>query len=137
MAKPIIREIVDPRVEDELWNWSRWCWQGEWPHPLPPTSCGSGERNFPSGIDRESDEPPPRPPILVHRDRALKIHGIYKRLHLVEQRVMQFEYPRRHELGDLTRPQRYAKAADKIGIPVALYRDILAKVKSRVREAMV
>lgn len=120
-------------VQDEIWNWSRWCWLGDLPHPMPMTTCASGERAFPSGIDRDDEEeaPPPRP-VPVNHDRARRVDGIYRSLPLAEQRVIQAEYPRRNEYGDKRMHERHAEASRKIGIGVAYYRVALGSFKQAV-----
>ena len=37
---------VPAAIHHELCNWSAWCWQGAWPHPLPDTTCGSAEGDY-------------------------------------------------------------------------------------------
>lgn len=117
-------------VVQELWNWSRWCWTGEWPHPMPPQACGSVERAYPSGQDREGDEPPRPIPVCVETARRVQI--LYDFLPLAEQRIMQEEFPRRHEYGDMKPHERQDAAARKIGISLAYYKVSLNHIKSLV-----
>ncbi|SSW66620.1 hypothetical protein AVE30378_02159 [Achromobacter veterisilvae] len=123
-------------VEDELWNWSRWCWLGDWPHPNPNVRCASAERNYvaPTEEDEvdEDDEPRPTP---VHHDNARRVQAVYERLVLVEQRVVQAEYPRRHEYAGLTASQRITQACDYLGISSIYYRIALGNMKEQVRRA--
>ncbi len=121
-------------VEDELHNWSRWCWLGDWPHPLPPSRCASGERDYPSGQDREGDEPPPAVIPVMH-ERARAVNALYEALPLVERRIIQAEYPRRHEYGDMRMHERHAKAARKLDISLAYYRIALNSFKQSVWRA--
>lgn len=123
-------------VEDELWNWSRWCWLGDWPHPNPNVRCASAERNYvaPSEEDEADEDDEPRP-IPVHHDNARRVQAVYERLVLVEQRVVQAEYPRRHEYAGLTASQRIAQACDYLGISSIYYRIALGNMKEQVRRA--
>ncbi|HUH36691.1 MAG TPA: hypothetical protein VL027_01975, partial [Spongiibacteraceae bacterium] len=98
-------------VEDEIWNWSRSQWDGPGVGP-EGVALGSAERHCPSGIDREADEQPPRIP--VNWDRARAVHRLYEALPLVEQRIIQAEYTRRWEYGDMRRHERHTAAARKI-----------------------
>ncbi|MCY1195569.1 hypothetical protein D9M72_68960 [compost metagenome] len=123
-------------VEDELWNWSRWCWLGDWPHPNPNVRCASAERNYvaPSEEDEADEDDEPRP-IPVQHDNARRVQAVYERLVLVEQRVVQAEYPRRHEYAGLTASQRITQACDYLGISSIYYRIALGNMKEQVRRA--
>lgn len=115
-------------VNDELHNWSRFCWMGEWPHPKPLMDCASAERAYRSP-DWEGD---PSPYIPVNVDRARRVQAIHDSLPLPEQRVMQAEFPRRHEYGDMRQHQRITSASLKIGITEAYYRIALCNIKQEV-----
>lgn len=123
-------------VEDELWNWSRWCWLGDLPHPNPDVRCASAERNYvaPSEENGADEDDEPRP-IPVHHDNARRVQAVYERLVLVEQRVVQAEYPRRHEYAGLTASQRITQACDYLGISSIYYRIALGNMKEQVRRA--
>lgn len=123
-------------VEDELWNWSRWCWLGEWPHPNPNVKCASAERNYlaPNEEDEEQEEDEPRP-IPVNHDHARRVQAAYESLVLVEQRVVQAEYPRRHEYADMTVSQRVANACRLLDISPIYYKIALGNMKEQVRRA--
>ena len=70
------RNMGYPRwVEDELWNWSRWCWLGDWPQPDPNVKCISAERAYraqPAGRRAGADP--------VHMDHARKVQKLYDSL---------------------------------------------------------
>ena len=121
-------------VEDELWNWSRWCWLGAWPHPNPNVRCASAERNYlaplEEGEEGEEDEPPPIP---VNQDHARRVQAAYDSLLLVEQRVVQAEYPRRHEYSDRSAGERMSAACRLIGITPVYYKIALGTMKEKVR----
>lgn len=120
-------------VQDEIWNWSRWCWLGDLPHPMPMTTCASGERAFPSGMDRdEEEEAPPQRPVPVNHDRARRVEQIYQALPLIERRAIQAEYPRRNEYGEATKTERHTKAARNLAISVASFRDVIDRFKQKV-----
>lgn len=126
------RNMAYPRwVEDELWNWSRWCWLGDWPQPDPNVKCISAERAYraPAGPD---DEPAPIP---VHMDHARKVQKLYDSLAHVEQRVLQAEYPRRHEYAGLTAGERITRACDRLDISPVYYKIALGHMKDQVRRA--
>lgn len=120
-------------VEDELHNWVRSQWDGPGVGP-PLVSLGSAEKHCPSGIDRESDDEPPR--VQVNWDRARAVHRLYEALPLVEQRIVQAEYTRRWEYGDLLAHQRRAAAARAIGVGPAYYRVALGMFKREVWEEL-
>jgi len=119
-------------VEDELWNWSRWCWLGDWPGPgksqdVDPAVCVYP----PSEGDFDESEPAPIPVCI---DNARRVNRLYEALPLVEQRVIQAEYPRRREYGDMMMHERHGAAARKIGIPLAYYQVALGLFKQQVVE---
>ena len=106
----------------ELCNWSCWCWTGAWPHPLP------------FGVDPaqlREDEPTGTPP---QADRARRVDAIYQALPLVEQRVIQAEYPRRHEYAAGSRKDLMRIASAAIGIGEAYYALTVDRVKAQVGE---
>lgn len=126
-------------VEHELHNWARWQWDGELPHPLPHSGCASAERRYlPPGRGDDDAEPVRAAPICI--ERAERVHAIYRRLPLVEQRVMQAEYTRRHEYdeydyrGEWLRNSRAMRAPKGLGITREVYRIVLDRIKRQVME---
>lgn len=126
-------------VEMEMWNWSRYCWDGAWPHPLPSTVCVSIEHRYrPQGLG--VDPEPPRK-IPINQERALVVESVYKKLPLAEQRVLQAEYPRRHEYDEynyrfeLIRNVRAKVAPRKIGITPFYYQLALERALNLVMRA--
>ena len=86
---------VPDRIHKELLNWSRWCWLGPWPHPLPPTSCASAERAYrapPECNDEVAGTPPP-PPIQPNERNALRVQAVWDGLHDKPRLVLKAEYP--------------------------------------------
>ncbi|TAL90923.1 MAG: hypothetical protein EPN62_00885 [Candidimonas sp.] len=126
-------------VEMEMWNWSRWCWDGPWPHPLPSTVCASMEHRY-VPVHLGTDEPPARKTPINH-ERALVVESVYKKLPLAEQRVLQAEYPRRHEYDEynyrfeLIRNVRAKVAPRKIGITPFYYQLALERALNLVMRA--
>lgn len=103
----------------ELLNWSRWCWQGDWPHPLPPRSCASIERNYRrTAEDATADEARPIPPF---EPAARRVDIAWRRLPHLERRVIRLEYPQRH----LYESRR--EAAIALGLSVRQYREALQR----------
>lgn len=119
-------------VEMELRNWGRWCWEGEWPGPGRPDDGAPEACAYPPELGMDDDPPPPIP---VCYDRALKVNQLYEALPLVEQRVIQAEYTRRREYGDMRMHERHAAASRKLEISVAYYRIALNRFKHQVKEA--
>lgn len=119
-----------------MWNWSRWCWLGAWPHPLPTQVCASAERHYqPPASDDD------KPATRVNTERALVVDGVYKSLPLVEQRILQSEYPRRYEFdefdyrGNLLRNVRETAVPKRLGIKKLYYRLALNNALRLVMEA--
>ena len=119
-------------IEDELHNWSRWCWLGDWPGPGKPDDDEPMACEYPPGPGMD-DEPPP--PIPVCYDHALIVNRLYEALPLVEQRIIQAEYTRRREYGDMRMHERHAAASRKLEISVAYYRVALGLFKQAVGRA--
>lgn len=106
-------------VEAEIWNWCRHQWQG----PMPGNLVWYGP---------EDDRPEPPPVLVAHAER---VHKVYEALPLVEQRVVQAEYTRRKEYGDMAAHERVAAASRKLDIPQAYYRIALGSFKKAVMRA--
>ncbi|TAL89271.1 MAG: hypothetical protein EPN62_08710 [Candidimonas sp.] len=127
-------------VETEMWNWSRYCWDGAWPHPLPTMSCASIERNYrpPPAIDSQEER---RPKQIVNYPHALIVEGVYNSLPLVEQQIVQFEYPRRYEFdefnyrGELIRNVRLRNGCRRLGIKQVYYQVALGNALSLIAKA--
>ena len=85
-----------------------------------------------SRAGRPDDEPAPIP---VHMDHARKVQKLYDSLAHVEQRVLQAEYPRRHEYAGLTAGERITRACDRLDISPVYYKIALGHMKDQVRRA--
>jgi len=79
----------------------------------------------------EESEPDPVP---INYERAQQVHALYESLPLVEQRVIQAEYTRRAEYGDLPVHLRQASACRKLGIILPYYKIALGNFKQMVME---
>ena len=112
----------------ELLNWSRWCWQGAWPHPLPPSQCGSVEHDYIRfRVDACDDEPRPIP---ANASRALVVDRVWHGLANVPKQVLRAEYPQYHsssraEFGRVG-------AARRMGLMLRDYEAALAVAVGRV-----
>ncbi|MBV6304922.1 hypothetical protein KVP10_08480 [Candidimonas humi] len=125
-------------VYHRMWNWSAWCWDGAWPHPLPVISCGSAERRYRPPVSRDDEERLPKR--AIHVEHALMVDRIYQELPRVEQRIVQFEYPRRYEFdefnfrGELIRNVRLQKGCRMLGIKQVYYQVALGSVLAQVQQ---
>jgi len=91
------------------------------------------ERNYIAPAeDEDSVDDEPRP-IPVNQDHARRVQVAYEALVLVEQRVVQAEYPRRHEYGGLTASERMIAACGRLDISPIYYKIALGTMKERVR----
>jgi hypothetical protein len=146
------RAATPVRIRDtahyELMNWSRACWSGEYPGPKNPTCCRSLENLYQAPhyvpedgeeFQRSEDEAcanlpdPDRTPINFTRART--VQDLYEAWPLIEQRVIQQEYTRRHEYGDMRPHERAAAACRKLGIAEAYYKIALGAAREQVRRA--
>lgn len=80
-------------VHDELINWSRWCWLGPWPHPLPEVTCGSVEKHYTRFREENTtDEARPTPPNERH---ARIVAEVFEDLPHGPRLALLAEYPQR------------------------------------------
>lgn len=120
-------------VEMELRNWGRWCWEGEWPGPGRPDDDEPAVCQYPPAVGDYDESTPIPVPVCI--DNALRVNRLYEQLPLVERRIIQAEYPRRHEYGDMRMHERHAAAARKLEISVAYYQVALGSFKQAVWRA--
>lgn len=126
---------ISDHVHQELVNWSRWCWLGEWPHPLPPTKCGSIESAYRAPVDvnfDESQEPPLPPTIRPHDASARIVQAVYDKLPNANRLVLKAEYPARQDSG---RAEGRHVAARRLGVSLWAYESALDHACKRVEEA--
>lgn len=100
--KPAKQRLGDFRtypswVHEELVNWSRWCWRGAYPHPLPHTSCGSIERNY-QRISEDGSAENARP-VSPNEAHARIVQAAWETMPRLPRQVLRAEYPQRHESG--------------------------------------
>lgn len=94
MRRRPVDDLVPNWIDGELRNWSRWCWSGEWPHPLPIGRAASIEGHYlpesDLGADVEHDEIARRVPVIA--DRAERVHAVYRSVDRRAQRAMKLRY---------------------------------------------
>lgn len=104
---------VPDHVHQELVNWSRWAWIGEWPHPgMAP-------------ILEDEDSPRLPPP---HEPSACVIQKAWERMHTEARLVLRAEYPGRSGKGR-------AEDAARLRLTVDHYEGVLAWAVRRIEEA--
>lgn len=119
---------VPETVHQELLNWSRWCWMGEWPHPLPDTRCGSAERDFHEEWHSEvSPDDPQR--IRPNERHARVVQRVFESLEGYPRLTIKAEYP-----GNDMQSSRHQRAI-KLGLTVQQYENNLQIGVSRVESA--
>lgn len=80
-------------IDAELRNWAAWCWEGPWPHPLPPDHAASAEGHYRAPIIEDEDAE--RPKVRANRQRAEIVHAVYmERLTQRERWVLVYRYVR-------------------------------------------
>ncbi len=104
-------------IHAELLNWSRWCWLGEWPHPLPSNHCGSLESQYraPPLWDMDLAEAPPAPYIRPNDKNAQRVQEVYESLETADKLVLKTAYPSRRDFDSKT------EAAHHIGLGTSEY----------------
>jgi hypothetical protein len=123
---------IPDAVHEELLNWSRWCWLGAWPHPLPPTHCGSLESQYRAPPDWNPDDAPEAPYIRPNERNARRVQEVYNLLPGPQRQVLKAEYPGRSTSG---RTEGKATAAARLGMPEWAYDRHLQAAINRVEEA--
>lgn len=127
--------IVPDRVHEELLNWSRWCWAGEWPHPLPKTRCGSAEGDFHAEWHLEM-EPPPPPLIKPNAKRAQQVQALWESWPAASpaRQVLKAEYPGRDNSG--RREFGRDVAARRLMLTLSQYESALTWAARQVGDAL-
>jgi hypothetical protein len=126
---------IPDKVHEELLNWSRWCWLGELPHPLPPTHCGSleGQYRAPPEWNFEDVNETPRPSYIRPNERhARMVQTAFDEMPEPMRKVLKAEYPARHSS---RRSKSVAEAAYYLAMPQWLYLSLLSQAVCRVEEA--
>lgn len=117
-------------VEDEIRNWARSQWEGDWPGPRRMAQDEPDVCTFPPLPGHDDDDQPLRIP--VNHERARRVHALYEALPLVERRVVQAETTRRADYGDLPAHLRQEKACRAIGVTLPYYKVALGSFKQQV-----
>lgn len=120
-------------VEDEIRNWARSQWEGDWPGPRRMREDVPEVCEFPPQPGHDDDDEPL--PIPVNQARANRVHALYEALPLAERRIVQAEYTRRADYGDLASHLRQGKACRVIGITLPYYKVALGSFKQQVWRA--
>jgi hypothetical protein len=121
---------IPDKIHEELLNWARWCWIGEWPHPLPATHCGSLESGYRPppywNPEDEAEESMRRSAIRPNERHAKRVQSVFEGLPSFGRLVMKSEYPCRAERGSR------ASAAHRIGLTERQYENHLEIVIMKV-----
>lgn len=124
---------LPPAVHAEFENWSRACWSGSWPHPLPFNRAMSAEGRFVPEAGDVFDPPEPRPP-KPNFERAEVVQRVFNdRLSHRERLVVIAEYPQRIRSG--RRDSGIERAARSLGLTARLYEDSLRRAARLVEIA--
>lgn len=124
---------LPPAVHAEFENWSRACWSGSWPHPLPFDRAMSAEGRYTPEAGDVFDPPEPRPP-KPNFERAAIVQGVFDgRLTHRERLVVIAEYPQRIRSG--RKDYGVSRAARWAGLPVRDYEASLRRAGRMVEMA--
>lgn len=96
-------------IDEELRNWARWCWSGEFPGPRHQERAASAEGRYlpPSDLGDEPEQPRIRP----NRERAERVHHVYlTQLDTRERRVICLRYVDRWPAKKIPRLMRISEA---------------------------
>ena len=120
---------IPDRIHEELLNWARYCWLGEFPHPLPPTHCGSLESQYRAPPDWNPDDAPQASYIKPNERNAIKVQEVYDSLWEPEKIVLKAEYP------DKRKYMSRQHAAGLLGMSMYGYETLLRIAVSKVEVA--
>lgn len=115
-------------VEDEIWNWSRMHWEGDYPGPKRIKE-DAGVCDFP--LINDDDEV--FLPLPVNYKRARVVESVYKELPLNEKKIIHSEYTKIKKYRNLCDDMRAIKASENIGISLLYYKLALNDFKEKVR----
>ena len=122
-------------VHFELINWSRFCWEGSYPHPLPPRHCTSIECRYLAPSVSEENESTEPPYILANAHNAMRVQNVFIGLPETQRLVLIAEYPKRRESGRADHGT--VGAARRLRIRVAEYEYALSCAGIKVMHAFV
>jgi hypothetical protein len=86
-------------LHHELMNWSRWCWLGAYPHPLPSNRCASIEREYIPVGNAEKRVEAERKPIPPNEINADLVQRVWRKMDDGPRLVLRAEYPQRNASG--------------------------------------
>ena len=101
----------------ELINWSRWCWEGETPVPIPQSTCASYEKHY-RPTEWESD-PDDRGRTYVNQEMARHVDIIWRSLPTTSRLIIRAAYPQRHLY------ESNSEACKAVGIKIHQWEDEL------------
>lgn len=114
-------------LRHEMENWSRWCWRGAYPHPLPPKHCASPEWQYERIREEGEIESVDSKPIPVNEVHAQIVQGVYEALPTLQAQVLRAEYPQRRSSSVQKRLiVQMGKSAYESALNVALFRVMVA-----------
>lgn len=119
-------------VHQELLNWARWCWSGPWPHPLPPTECGSLEAGYRAPPEWDCLDGRRTPVVRPNERRARVVQDVWSRLPDGERLVLKQEYPAALEA---RRVLGREAAARRLNMPLHWYERHLGAAVNKVENA--
>lgn len=130
MAKNKI-EIPD-WLKYEMENWSRYCWSGSYPHPLPPTHCGSPEWQYERIREEGEIESVDNKPIPINYTNAKIVQSVYDALPIHQAQALRAEYPQRHSGTRRHYIMQVGKKVYDSALNSALYRITIAFQGTRI-----
>ena len=114
-------------VHWELLNWSRWSWEGSYPHPLPSQSCGSVEGEYQTpNYDSEQIEVKR---VKANAQNAQLVDRVWRDLPEQQRMVLAVEYPRKH---DYDWEQGRSGVARKLKMRLSEYEDAFFSAVEKV-----
>jgi len=86
---------MNKAIQEIIFNWVAWCWQGLTPGPYPPTRCLSMEGRFLNGSHLGMDDVPCVPLRVICVEHAKRVQAIYDAMALLTRQVVRIEYVQR------------------------------------------
>ena len=135
-ARKPANPFEDVMTADELLRqWTKGEWDGPLPHPLPHRRCASAEGEYvtPSDMAKEHDPDDFDSSDPIQWAMHAHVDSYYRSLPLLDQRILQFEYTRRHQhFSGMNRNQRHEKASRLLAMSVHRYRNRLEHMKIEI-----
>ena len=115
----------------ELCNWSRYCWEASYPHPLPSTHCRSFEHHYIAPSDMSNDDKPEQKP-YANAQRAMRVQNVFTVLPTTQRFVLIAEFPKSNTSGRVDHGM--IGAARRLHISLAEYEYALSAAVEKVME---